>query len=127
MIFGLGVYFMLTNMVVAAFGVLILCAVIAYFMGKVFQNVFAPYLKEIRHFDGEPLDYESPSVDLEHSYAEAKREVAELAAERAEDEETAEGESVEDEEVAEDEEILEEDRASDTDEMIEGVEETEDK
>ncbi len=128
MIFGLGVYFMLTNMVVAAFGVLILCAVIAYFMGKVFQNVFAPYLKEIRHFDGEPLDYESPSVDLEHSYAEAKREVAEMSAECAEDGETAdEEESVEDEVIAEDEEVLEDDRTLETDEMVEGVDETEDK
>lgn len=105
MIFGLGVYFMLTNMVVAAFGVLILCAVIAYFMGKVFQNVFAPYLKEIRHFDGEPLDYESPGVDLEHSYAEAKREVAEMAAENAEEGNAEDVDAVasEDEEAVEDE------------------------
>lgn len=106
-IFGIGAYFIATNMVVAAFSVLILCAVIAYFMGKVFQNVLAPYLKEVRHYDGEPLDYESPSVDLEHSYAEAKREAAEMAAENAEEKE---------ENAASDDEVVDEET---TDEEIE--------
>lgn len=80
LIFGIAAYFMLTNVVVAAFGVLILLAVVAYFQGKVFRSVFAPYLgEEERHYDGDYMEYESPGVDLEHSYAEAKREAAELA------------------------------------------------
>ncbi len=120
MIFGLGVYCMSMNLVVAAFGVLILCAVIAYFMGKVFQNVFAPYLKEIRHFDGEPLDYESPGVDLEHSYAEAKREVAQMALERTK------GNAQETEQMEEMEDV-EEDVGLDVSKIEENIEAADDK
>lgn len=120
MIFGLGVYCMSMNLVVAAFGVLILCAVIAYFMGKVFQNVFAPYLKEIRHFDGEPLDYESPGVDLEHSYAEAKREVAQMALERTQ-------ENAQETEQMEEMEDVEEDVGSDVSKIEENIEAADDK
>ena len=108
------------NLVVAAFGVLILCAVIAYFMGKVFQNVFAPYLKEIRHFDGEPLDYESPGVDLEHSYAEAKREVAQMALERTQ-------ENAQETEQMEEMEDVEEDVGSDVSKIEENIEAADDK
>jgi hypothetical protein len=98
--FGIAAYFMLTNIVIAAFGALILCAVVAYFQGKVFRNVFAPYLgEEERHYDGDYREYESPGVDLEHSYAESKREAAELAAD-CQDEEVDEKESS-DEAIAE--------------------------
>ncbi len=86
MIFGLGAYFIATNLVVAAFAVLILCAVIAYLMGKVFRNVLSPYLKEVRHYEGEPIEYESPGVDLEHSYAEAKMESAQMDSEETKEE-----------------------------------------
>ena len=44
MLFGIGAYFMITNIVVRAFGVLVLCAVVAFLQGKVFRNVLAPYL-----------------------------------------------------------------------------------
>lgn len=49
LIFGIGAYFMLTNLVVAAFGVLILFALIGYFQSRVFRNVLAPYLTEQRN------------------------------------------------------------------------------
>jgi len=53
LVFAIAMYFILSNLVVAAFAVLILCAVIAYFQSRVFRNVLAPYLKEERHYDGD--------------------------------------------------------------------------
>lgn len=100
MVFAIGAYFILTNVVVAAFAVLILLAAIAYLMAKVFQNVLAPYLQEERHYKGDEMEYESPGVDLEHSYAEAKREAAEMAAENMEEAEMND-DSVEADEEAE--------------------------
>ena len=100
-IFAIGAYFMYSNIVVAAFGVLILCAVIAYLQGKVFRNVFVPYLGEVRHDENEMVP-DSWEVDLENSYAGGKREVAELAAKNAAKEEAVLKEEALEEEIVED-------------------------
>ncbi len=91
--FAIAAYFIAINMLVRAFALFLLLGVLFYFQSRVFRNVFAPYLGEgERHYHGDELNYESPGVDLEHSYAESKREVAEMAAENASQ---TEGEEIE--------------------------------
>lgn len=91
--FAIAAYFIAINMLVRAFALFLLLGVLFYFQSRVFRNVFAPYLGEgERHYHGDELDYESKGVDLEHSYAGAKREVAEMSAEHASQ---AEGEELE--------------------------------
>lgn len=83
LIFVVAAYFIAINPVVRAFAIVFLIAVVFYFQTRVFRNVLAPYLgedEEEKHYDGDELEYESPGVDLEHSYAEAKIEAAEMAA-----------------------------------------------
>ncbi len=82
--FAIAAYFIAINLLVRAFALFLLLGVLFYFQSRVFRNVFAPYLGEgEKHYQGDELEYESPGVDLEHSYAESKREVAEMAADNA--------------------------------------------
>lgn len=102
--FAIAAYFTAINMLVRAFALFLLLGVLFYFQSRVFRNVFAPYLGEgERHYQGDELEYESPGVDLEHSYAESKREVAEVVAGKAsqtESEETEPGQEDVTEEVS---------------------------
>lgn len=109
--FAIAAYFIAINLLVRAFALFLLLGVLFYFQSRVFRGVLAPYLGEgERHYQGDELEYESPGVDLEHSYAEAKREVEEIAKENAiqdirdaiEEEAIAEDVPVEEETASED-------------------------